>query len=751
MAKGKKYRVKKEVVEEEEEAVVEEPQEEKANAGFKIPLPIAIVFALGFLLYAQTVSYDYCLDDKLVITHNSQTKQGLAGIGDLLTTDFLVGFFGKEKNLLSGGRYRPLSTVTFAIEWEFFGPAVGDNVVIDDKPAKVIASGANVKVQFTDGKQKSIDLTKYLVNYTVLPNISHFINALMYAFTCILLYLILLRLIPPKEERPWYLSIAFVATLIFTCHPLHTEAIANIKGRDEILSLLLALGALYYTFKSFEEKRNLNLFLSALCMFGGILAKETAITFLGVIPLAIYFFADKTLKENIMTSLPLFGVLGLYMIIRIGVLGWRYDTTPVPEVMNNPFLHAKGGEEMATIFYTMGYYLKLLFYPHPLTHDYYPWHPLGVYTANTGMAYPYVKWSDIRAIGPLLVYIGLLIYGLRSLKTKSIPGFCVLFYLGTFFLVSNIPFPVGTLLNERFMFMPSIGFGIIIAHFLLNWLPKKMGDFDKAKKVVLPILIVIVGLFSFKTVTRNTVWEDDFHLSTTDVKVSHRSAKSNMSAGLAFVDHAKTYKTLEEKTPIIETAIKHLKRSLATYPRYIQPMLIMGNAYYEIQDYPNAIDYFEQCLRLNPKYNYALQNLNHIGELCTAKGQPKNAVLSYQTLIRYDKTNVKAMAKLGELYGKSLNDLPSSMKYLKMALEINPKNSEVLQKLGVAYAMSRQPEDALKIFQKGLELQPKNAHILMNIGITYNSMGKKGLGQQFLDRAFAIDPSLRARMGQQQQ
>jgi len=109
------------------------------------------------------------------------------------------------------------------------------------------------------------------------------------------------------------------------------------------------------------------------------------------------------------------------------------------------------------------------------------------------------------------------------------------------------------------------------------------------------------------------------------------------------------------------------------------------------------------------------------------------------------------MAKLGELYGKSLNDLPSSMKYLKMALEINPKNSEVLQKLGVAYAMSRQPEDALKIFQKGLELQPKNAHILMNIGITYNSMGKKGLGQQFLDRAFAIDPSLRARMGQQQQ
>ena len=99
-----------------------------------------LIFLFGFFLYANTISFDYALDDKIVITNNEFTKKGVAGIADLVSNDSMVGFFGKKKNLVSGGRYRPLALVTHALEWEVFGKN---------------------------------------------PSISHFINALLYGFTAL--------------------------------------------------------------------------------------------------------------------------------------------------------------------------------------------------------------------------------------------------------------------------------------------------------------------------------------------------------------------------------------------------------------------------------------------------------------------------------------------------------------------------------------------------------------------------------------
>jgi hypothetical protein len=88
-------------------------------------LLLLIVFLFGTLLYAQSVTFDYALDDKLVITHNDFTQEGIGGIPKLFSTGFLVGFYGEQRNLLAGGRYRPLSLVTFAVEWEVFGRRPG--------------------------------------------------------------------------------------------------------------------------------------------------------------------------------------------------------------------------------------------------------------------------------------------------------------------------------------------------------------------------------------------------------------------------------------------------------------------------------------------------------------------------------------------------------------------------------------------------------------------------------------------------
>ena len=64
----------------------------------------------------------YVFDDGLVITENAFTTSGLAGLPEIFTQDAFVGALG-DSGQVAGGRYRPLSVATFAVEWELFGEA----------------------------------------------------------------------------------------------------------------------------------------------------------------------------------------------------------------------------------------------------------------------------------------------------------------------------------------------------------------------------------------------------------------------------------------------------------------------------------------------------------------------------------------------------------------------------------------------------------------------------------------------------
>jgi len=138
------------------------------------------LFLAGFILYVYSVGFDYVLDDKMVVSENNFTKKGFAGIKEILTTDSFQGFFGEQKNLIVGGRYRPLSIVTFAIEYQLFGLST---------------------------------------------KVSHFVNVLLYGLTGLLLFRVLVMLFPIKKKTQWWRSLAFVSSLLFILHPLHTEVV----------------------------------------------------------------------------------------------------------------------------------------------------------------------------------------------------------------------------------------------------------------------------------------------------------------------------------------------------------------------------------------------------------------------------------------------------------------------------------------------------------------------------------------------
>jgi len=364
-------------------------------------LPYIIIFILGFVLYANTLTHDYALDDSIAILQNEFTKEGFDGIKDILENDMFTGFFGKKKNLVAGGRYRPLSLVTFAIEYEL----LGEN-----------------------------------------PFISHLINVLLYILTCMILYTVLRKLLQKYDtNRKWYLTVSFIASILFLAHPLHTEVIANIKGRDEIMTLMGSLAALYYTLRYLDTKKPYFLLVNLIVFFLALMSKENAITFLAIIPLAVYFFTKHSFKSNLTALLPLIIAVIAFLAIRTKMLG-AFNIPETYELMNNPYINADNVEKFATIFYTWGIYFKLLVFPHPLTFDYYP------------KQIPIINFSDARAVISLLFYSFLVIVAFFGLKKKRLIAFGIWLFAASFSVVSNLFFNVGAFMNERF-FMS----------FVMNW------------------------------------------------------------------------------------------------------------------------------------------------------------------------------------------------------------------------------------------------------------------------------------------
>ncbi|MDX1479693.1 MAG: glycosyltransferase family 39 protein, partial [Saprospiraceae bacterium] len=361
---------------------------------------------VGFLCYANTLPHGYTQDDAIVITDNMYTKDGISGIPGLLTKDTFFGFFKTEgkSRLVSGGRYRPLTPVMFAVEYELFGES---------------------------------------------PFIGHLINVLLYCLTGVLIFHVLLWMGQRTAwpDRAWHF--AMIGAGLFLVHPLHTEVVANIKGRDEIMSLLLSLTALWLMLRALPKPNLKQTGLAMLAFLGALLSKENAITFLAIIPLTLVFFARTSWMKAVRATLPFLAVAVLFLVIRGQVIGWEFGDTP-RELLNNPFLKIENGqyvdfdigEKLATITYTLGKYLQLLFFPHPLTHDYYPRH------------IDLMQWGDWQALLSLLAYLALVAAVVMGWRKRHVHVFGILFYLITLSIVSNVVFPVGTNMSERFAYMP---------------------------------------------------------------------------------------------------------------------------------------------------------------------------------------------------------------------------------------------------------------------------------------------------------
>lgn len=636
-----------------------------------------IILTVSVLIYCNTLFNRYALDDSIVITDNIFVKKGFAGIKDIFTTETFTGFFKQKKELVQGGRYRPLSVATFALEYELWG---------------------------------------------LKPGISHTINIFLYSLLCLLLFKtvqqVLIFLGIEQKSR----GIAFLATLIYSVHPVHTEVVANLKGRDELLTVLFFLWSLLLFLQYLEKPLLKKAILSGLFLFIALLSKENA---LALIPVILLLFVIKyskvSFKKFSLGFLILSAASLIYMIIRFKIAG-GFSAPETNELMNNPYLLASTQQKTATIMYTQLIYFKLLFFPHPLTYDYYPYH----ITLH--------NWSDPWVLLSLTLHFPIVFYGIIKMKSKPVLSFGILFYFITLLPVSNLIVNIGSFMNERFLFLPSIGFTLLLGAFFYHLLIHSHKKWSLG--FIVCIYMALITSFSVKTIVRNTQWKDNYTLFTHDVMVSKNSAKGNCTAGGALLEKAQEITDPNEREKLLIRSIKHLNHSISIYPNYVDALLLLGNAHFELdKNLPEVLKYYKKLLMLAPGHDVALNNLKKMLALSDNADYRKSGYIYLLTWLPED---FDVNYQLGVTYGKMLNQLDSSRLFLKRALKVRPDSKTVNRDLGVAFAMSSQYLESLSYFEKALQLDPEDPENYINLGITYQNLGRLHEAKAMFEKAEAI-------------
>lgn len=613
---------------------------------------LGIILAVAaFLLYFNTRNHLYVLDDFSVIKDNTMTKKAAEDLGgtlkEIFTNDYRAQFDGDDQSYL----YRPLSKAMFAIEW---------NLSPDN------------------------------------PSIHHWVNILCYMLTGFLMFYVLFKVMRTNVVIP------FAITLLYLAHPIHTEVVANIKSRDEMLSLIFALLALLAFTRWLDTQKMLHLALGGAAYFLSMLSKESSITYVAAIPLTIWFFSKADLKKILMVGGSLGAFTVIYLLIHRSVIG-DIGVDNIPVVDNSLMAASSFGEQKATAILIMGKYLLLLLFPHPLSCD---------YSFNT---IPIVTGADIGAILSLLIHLGMLVFAFMKLKERNLFAWCILFYFITMSLASNILYLIGTNMAERLVYVPSLAFTVATVLLLARLFKTNpdssygsLGVMFNQNKNLLLLTGAIALVYGFKTVDRNADWTTVKTLFDQDIQTVPNSAHM-----LYYHANMQTNKDSLDKLPpqvrreTQERALKELEQALDIWEQFPDAHNQVGKIKFDFKEYPQAAASYKRALELNGS-NATYQN--NYGTCLFSMGQYAEAEKFFTKAIELNKVYNDALCNLGSVYGTY---------------------GEIAMKAGKAEEAKAQFEKAIHYFLETLKVDKDYENAYVFLVATYNNLGRSAEGAPY--------------------
>jgi protein O-mannosyl-transferase len=527
----------------------------------------AIVLALLCMAcYANTFTHEYALDDTLVIVRNEYVHQGLAGIPDILTKDAYYSYYKQLKSTdqVSGGRYRPLSIVTFAIEQQFFG------ATSKDRTDSLIAYGLTY--------EHSAPFERRFISEM---HTRHVVNVLLYALGVVVLLYFLRQVVFPRQA-----ALSFTAAALFAVHPLHTEVVANVKSRDELLSLLFICLTFIFAFRYREAGKKGQLAAALGCYLLAFLSKEYAITLVALLPLSFYLFCNDSISRSFKRSIPYFVLAALYLIVRFQVIGPRNELSD-NDIQINPYAYASPTEKLATEIATSLNYLRLLVYPHPLSSDYsYPQIPYKDFTMP-------IVWLS------LLVHLALVAGIVYFFRKRSVLCFALSFYLLDLLMVNNFIFDIGATMGERLIYHASVGFFIAVT-WLVGEGIRRLSSVQVRHVVATGLLGCVVALCSSATIQRNKAWKNDETLFMTDINTVPNSFLVNANVACMLINRSDLEQDSVKRADDLKKGIDLYGKVIAMQQNYVLGYMNRCTGYYKQGNTDSMVVDLNRILALYP-------------------------------------------------------------------------------------------------------------------------------------------------------
>ncbi|MBI1226885.1 MAG: tetratricopeptide repeat protein [Bacteroidetes bacterium] len=569
---------------------VQQPKQVKTNQVRLLPWALGIA-AFSFLLYLNTVNFDYVLDDFSVIKENFITKRGFAGIPDLWKYHSRHGYWNSPGEL-----YRPIPMTMFAIEW----------AIAPDKPA-----------------------------------FSHFINILLYALSGALLFVTL-----AKWMKDYNLLLPLLGTLFFMVHPVHVEVVANIKSRDEIVMFGFATLALFFLHKYLTTNKIGAMIASLVSYTLALFSKENAVTFVAIVPLMMYFFTKSDGKKIALTTLPYLGPALLFILVRKAVIGSLTNPGETYS-LDNILVAADGGAYYANAFLLLGKYLWSLFVPYPLCSDFgFNQIPLTTW-ADWRVLVSLLAWLGLGAFAVFSLRK-------RSLWAFAILFFFINFSIFTnLFITIGTSYGDRLLYSASPGFALALAL-ILMKIFKVDWNADTTVTTNILGKntAILAVAGVILLVFSALTFSRNMAWKDSYTLYETDIETSPNSAKLNFHYGLEIVQKGLKSTDPTEQKAYYERARKRFEHAIEVFPGYHDAYSQLGLTYYREKNYEKAMENYNLALKYKPNFPLVYSNM---GIIFFESGQLDKAKEVYEKAVQYDPRMVDALRNLGAVNAMQKN------------------------------------------------------------------------------------------------
>lgn len=513
----------------------------------------------------------------------------------------------------------------------------------------------------------------------------HIFNLILHLLAAYMVFLALERF--TKDRR-----IAAIASLLFAVHPLRSESVAWISGLTDPL-LAVSLMSSFYLYVRYREEGGLKLLAGSLALFTlAAFTKEPAIAFpifLGAYELFIVNQEQKArerLKPAVKYAASFLFISALYFVARYYALGFALN--------NSAFKSYPGYQIFLTIPLVIWKYIGLLFWPVDLS----------LFHATHMVKSP----LDVRFILPFVGLIGLA-FGLWQLRGSLLARFGILWFFINVLPVLNLSaFGEEFLVQERYVYIPSIGFSLLVAVGLTKiplekWLP--LGRGRSAQTAMVGVLVLLLAGKSF---AQNTSWENDMTVWVHGVEMAPDQSMSHYILGHKFLDqgdYVKAAQELEEFLKLSPDNLIVISNLAAAYLLIYQYQVAANPASPDRAPLDRALEVCEKGLSIRTDVAPLWDTLGGIHTSDTGLKNYDRAIACFQRALSFNPENPMITFHLGGTLVKK-GSYDEGMRLLKAALDQAPNIVDAHKFLAQVYKAKGNIREAINELDIYLQLQP---------------------------------------------